>query len=180
MTTVRLLGLVLAAVALFGCATTKDGMQGGAGGFVTNMDCPDPPVTDIPGHCGLGNCPIQVQVSTNPSDGKCEVLVGVSTVRIDRGNKPDIIWLLPQQSNWEFRAESGPYTLPINFKDQTDPDLKTQIGPAYVYSNGAKVRVSDANGKPNQSFAYKIRVYKRNGNDAPLESKDPVIFNEGP
>jgi hypothetical protein len=165
--------VLIAAMSLAGCAT-----QTGIGPVSPSSDCPEAPISEGSAHCGLSFCPIPVQVSTG-DDGKCEVRVGVSHLRLDRDNRgPVISWWMDESARniWEFREESGPYTLPINFKDQNAPDLKNQISAARVLANGKKVQVTDQNTNK-ETYLYRIRVYKKGTNEY-IESKDPALYND--
>ena len=157
----------------------------GATVYPPNPDCPDQ-IRSVGDWCFNNLCAIAVQVVTNPADGKCMVVVGSDPMRMAHGNRGAnndgvvLHWWLPLNSKFEFRTESGPYTLPINFKDQNAPNLKDQFSPAYLppMTNGYVVRLIDKNTYKYQ-YDYRVRVYKRGSNPPEyIESTDPALYND--
>jgi hypothetical protein len=120
-----------------------------------------------------------VQVVTGPT-GACVVSVGtdILQMRRDPANptaETMIFWRLIDAPGWEFRAEGTPFTAPVIFKDGT---ASTQFTPSFVWPDAGLVQVRNRN-QDKKKYDYKIRVYKKGGTGAPLESPDPAIFNGG-
>jgi len=184
MKTNALLCALLATVGLAACGTMGTSGTPGSGGTTGTMaispkdDCGNT-INPRDDFCSGNVCTIAVEVVIG-TDGKCEVLVGIPTLKVFKGNNDVILhWWLAQGSNFEFRSESGDYTVPIIFKDQSDPYVKDQFSPSYVMAGSKAVRITDKNtyGGSAHPFGYKVKVYKKGTNDS-LTSKDPAIVND--
>jgi hypothetical protein len=187
MNKVRSAAIAIAALGLAACATAPMSGSGGVAAVTPNPDCPllsAVPVASRP--CNLANCPLWVQVITNPTDGKCEVIVEANVLQLEKGyhgptgTGVTINWWLPRSTatQWEFRAESAYYTLPVNFKDQNAPQLRVQFSPAVVLPSKGQVDVRDQNTNK-YDYGYKIRLFKVGGGATDwIESRDPTIMND--
>jgi len=154
-------------------------MPGMAADPPLNPACPYRAVPVKTRACLLNTCALWVQVVTG-DDGKCEVVVEADELKMGRNNRKGIIfWWLPALSGYEFRKEATPFNAPINFKGPNAPDAPNQFEPSKVNLDGRSVTIvnENTNKKP---YDYKVKVFKKGGgaNDW-LESKDPVIFNDG-
>jgi hypothetical protein len=177
--------LVSSAAGLAGCQTmgTGGGMMGGGMMAGLNPDCPiragavipTPLVPCVQG--GLG-CNIGVVVVTG-SSGACEVRIATETLKMMKNSQnptaqTEIYWWLANSPTWEFRADTGPFTSPIIFKDG---GASSQFSPSTIDSGGRATRVMNRN-QDSKEYKYKVRVYKVGVSEGPLDSPDPSIFND--
>ncbi len=176
--------IAFAAIVLAGCGTTGGGGGGGSSGggnppmlVTTRADCPDSFSTSPIDRCQLSTCAIPVQVVW---DGKaCQVLVGPQVMQMQKGNRgPMLLWWLPRDGKWEFRADPSLFALPINFKDQNAPALRDQFKALRVMPQKDEVLLKNENTN-SLKYEYRMRVYKKGGgpNDY-IDSVDPAIFND--
>lgn len=185
----NLLYPLLCTVAMLGGCQSIATMGGSSGPPVAaNPDCPDA-LSSRPIVCGYKVCSVLVQVVTD-DQGKCEVVVAYDKVTLPKGhggaNDPvAIAFWLPRGSKWEFRKETGPFSLPVNFKDQDAPQLREQFSQSLVLDldrkpvmRGPAVWIYDKNTYRYQ-YDYRIKVFKIGSDGESIESKDPAIFNDG-
>ena len=180
MTTTKLVGLVLAAVVLAGCATrspSESNSKGMCSLATTKADCPGT-LTKVPeSQCKGASCDTDVNIVW---DGNaCQVIVAAQTIKMEKGNSGAFLrWFLPTGSKWEFREESTPFALPIHFIDQNAPGLKEQFSQRNVIANGRGVHIKNMN-KNDKKYDYKLRAFKQGGgaNDC-IDSTDPAIQND--
>lgn len=188
MSTARTILLAMAAMGAAACQTTQTGggPAGGGPARLVNADCPlpKPSFVEPSRKCEHANCPLWVQVVTNPVTGVCEVIVEASELRMaPQYQGPDnsgvtLNWWIPRSPDipWEFRQEAGLFTVPVEFKDQSAPGLRDQFSAAAVSRDKSQVDVGNKNGN-RQTYNYRIKVYKK-GTDTSITSPDPSIIND--
>jgi len=181
MTTLRLLGSALAAVALFGCATTRDdwhadnryAWKGGKPG--------SPGVAVTKDKCGLSKkCVIDI-TPVDYSAGSAKV--SVDEMAIEKGSKDvDIIWRLTADKCFFYPRQGDGVFL----KNLDDPD-GTEFPEQFATNDDSNYK---ADKKQAKKFYWKD-VNSSNSANTPYEYKiafhcnksaftvDPVIFNEG-